>query len=235
MVESIYFLKPLGAGTILPASGGKRAYSPLSRATAFRRWFVTFNQTVTGAKGAANNQLNAQAAFLMGLPANVAKSLQWEMLPGYNWQYGWFIRDRWQATGKLALSFGLRYEVFPLMTRAGRGGIEWWDSGTNLILLGGAGGVPQDVGITTSHTLFAPRMGLAYRIKPSTVIRSGYGLTYMPEPLLSQMRGSYPLTIAKPIRDRTATYRTLRSNRDSFLPGSPTRSRPSPAPGHGAV
>jgi hypothetical protein len=51
------------------------------------------------------------------------RSAQFETMTAYNWQLGWYVRDRWQTTRKLTLSFGVRYELFPLQTRAGRGGI----------------------------------------------------------------------------------------------------------------
>jgi hypothetical protein len=55
--------------------------------------------------------------------------------------------------------------------------------------------VPQDVGIKVSKTLFAPRLGLAYRINEKTVFRTGYGLTYDPIPWSRPLRLSYPSTI----------------------------------------
>ena len=62
-------------------------------------------------------------------------------------------------------------------------------------MLGGVGNVPQDVGIKVSKTLFAPRLGAAYRINEKTVFRAGYGITYNPLPWSRPLRGFYPLTI----------------------------------------
>ena len=63
------------------------------------------------------------------------------------------------------------------------------------MLIGGFGNVPQDVGIKVSKTLFAPRLGSAYRINEKTVFRTGYGLTFDPIPWSRPMRLSYPSTI----------------------------------------
>jgi hypothetical protein len=156
-----------------------------------------YNQTVTGLRGAPTTQFNAQAAFLLGLPFTVGKSLQWTKMVGFNWQLGWYFRDRWQVTRNLTLTAGLRYELYPLMTRSGHGGIEQWDETTNLVRLGGREGNPKGLGITTGRRMFAPRIGLAYRLNPSTVIRSGYGITYNPMPFARPLRGFYPLTIAQ--------------------------------------
>ncbi|MEP6593935.1 MAG: hypothetical protein ABJC51_09590, partial [Acidobacteriota bacterium] len=55
---------------------------------------------------------------------------------------------------------------------------------------------PQDNGVGFSKKLFAPRLGFAYQANDSTVIRSGYGITYHSHPWGAQaLRGWYPLTI----------------------------------------
>ena len=62
--------------------------------------------------------------------------------------------------------------------------------------LGGLGGNPKDLGIEVSKTLFAPRLGAAYRLNDNTVFRAGYGRTFNPLPWSRPMRGLFPLTIA---------------------------------------
>jgi hypothetical protein len=64
-----------------------------------------------------------------------------------------------------------------------------------LVLLGGVGDVPRDVGLQTRKTDFAPRLGVAWRVNELTVLRTGYGLTYNPLPFARPLRGAYPLTI----------------------------------------
>ena len=39
--------------------------------------------------------------------------------------------------------------------------------------------------MTVSQKLFAPRVGIAYRMTDSTVIRTGYGLNFDPLPLFA--------------------------------------------------
>ena len=107
---------------------------------------------------------------------------------------GWYARDRWQVTRNLTINIGLRYEFYPLMTRAGKG-MERYDPNTNQVSLGGRGNVPKDAGITVSHKLFAPRVGLAYRLGENTVIRAGYGINYDPIPFSRPLRGWYPLVV----------------------------------------
>ncbi len=64
------------------------------------------------------------------------------------------------------------------------------------VRLGGLGGNPKDLGIKVSKTLFAPRLGVAYRLNENTVFRAGYGKTFNPLPWSRPMRGRFPLTIA---------------------------------------
>ncbi|MEZ5401552.1 MAG: TonB-dependent receptor [Bryobacteraceae bacterium] len=155
-----------------------------------------FGQGITSTPGATLSQYNAYASYLLGLPQTMRRSPQFETMTAYNMQLGWYVRDRWQVTQKLTVSAGLRYELFPLQTRAGRGGIEGYDTATNDVLVGGLGGVPKNVGVSTSKKLFAPRIGIAYRVSPTTVIRTGYGLTYNPMPLARPLRGFFPLVFA---------------------------------------
>ena len=140
-------------------------------------------------------QFNSYAAFLLGIDSSVGRSIQYEKMTTYELQMGWYFQDRWQISPKLTATLGLRYELYPLMTRAGRGGIEEYDPNTNLVSLGGAGGLPKGLGITTSHKMFSPRIGFAYRANDTTVVRMGYGVTRDPMPLSRPLRGFYPLTV----------------------------------------
>ena len=97
---------------------------------------------------------------------------------------------------KLTIDLGLRWELYPNRWRSGGLGIESYDPTTNEALIGGRGDVPQDNGVGFSKKLFAPRLGLAYRIGDKTVIRTGYGITYHSHPWGAQaLRGWYPLTV----------------------------------------
>jgi hypothetical protein len=146
--------------------------------------------------GQAPNFYNQYASFLLGLTSSVQKTIQWETMRTREWHFGFYFGDRWQPRQNLTLDLGIRYEYFPLVTRANGRGVEVLDASTMNVLLGGVGNVPQDVGLKTSKTDFAPRLGAAWRINQRTVARAGYGLTYDPLPFARPLRGFYPLTIA---------------------------------------
>jgi hypothetical protein len=153
-----------------------------------------FSGNITGTPGYTANAWNQYAAFLLGLTSGYGKSIQFETMTGRENQYALFVNDRWQASEKLTVTAGLRWEYYPLMKRANRG-LERLDYDTFNVLLGGVGSVPEDLGIKVSKSLFAPRLGAAYRLNEDTVVRAGYGITYNPLPWSRPLRGFYPLTI----------------------------------------
>jgi hypothetical protein len=160
------------------------------------RGYFTFDGAVTALNGGATspNQYNAYAAFLLGLDQSVGKTLQNIKLTGREWQFGWYVRDRWQVNRKLTLNLGTRYELYPLVRRA-HTGLGRFDLDTNQVIIGGVGNNDENAGVTVSHKLFAPRIGIAYRATDSTVIRLGYGISYDPLPMSRVFRDPYPLTI----------------------------------------
>ena len=162
-----------------------------------------FGRDITGLSGgAATTDQNAYASFLLGLPSSVGKSLQWEVMTTREWQHAFYFRDRWQATKNLTFTLGLRYEYFPLVHREDRP-MEVLDFQTLKLRLNND--------ISVSKTLFAPRIGLAYRMGDNNVFRVGYGITYDPLPFGRPLRGFYPLTVASSFPQAHAydPFRTL--------------------------
>lgn len=145
--------------------------------------------------GAAPTLYNGFADFLLGLPQGMGKDVQFinpaaVRMPGY----GFYARDQWQVTRKLTLNYGLRFERYPFATRDHRGG-ERYDPLTDVVLIGGLGGVPEDTGVHVPAVQAAPRFGLAYRVTERTVIRAAYGISIDPDSF-RYMRDSYPATIS---------------------------------------
>ena len=128
------------------------------------RGVLTFGGGITGTPGYAGvGGWNGYASFLLGEMSQFGKSEQYEELSGRENQYGVYVADRWQVNEKLTLNLGLRYEYYPLMMRQDRG-IELLDVDTFIVRLGGVGGNDDHLGIKVSNTLFAPRLGAAYRL-----------------------------------------------------------------------
>ncbi|MEP6601103.1 MAG: TonB-dependent receptor, partial [Nitrospirota bacterium] len=144
---------------------------------------------------ASPNQFNAFAQFLLGIQDGMGKSDQFIKATAKEWQFGWFVGDRYRVTNKLTATLGLRYEYYPLLSRDGAFTFDRYDFSTGNVLLGGIGGNPGHLGVTTSKKLFAPRLGLAYQINNNTVARAGFGISVDPLPLARPLRGFYPLTV----------------------------------------
>src|SRR5437667_4981489 len=145
--------------------------------------------------GASPNLFNAFAQFELGLFDGTGKSDQFIKATAKEWQFGWFVGDRYRITNKLTVTLGLRYEYYPLMTRDGAFKFDRYDFTTGNVLLGGIGGNSAHLGVTTSKKLFAPRVGFAYQINNGTVVRAGFGISVDPLPLARPLRGFYPLTV----------------------------------------
>jgi len=149
--------------------------------------------------GPSSNQFNTFSTFLLGLPTTVGRILQ--VPEEYNVrasQSSLYARDQWQATRRLTISYGLRWEYFPVPRRVDRG-LENYNPATNKVHVCGVGTVPLDCGIEISKRQFAPRFGLAYRATDNLVLRAGYGITYDPYSLARPMRTNYPLLLVQTI------------------------------------
>ena len=142
------------------------------------------------------NDWNGLAGFLLGTPTATGKSSQFIKMNSLENQWAFYGRDRWTVSSKLTLDLGLRWELYPNRHRSAGLGIESYDPTTNEALIGGRGGIPQDNNVGWSKKLFAPRLGFAYQMNESTVIRGGYGITYHSHPWGAQaLRGWFPLTV----------------------------------------
>lgn len=152
----------------------------------------------------AVNQANAFASFLLGLPTQLGKNLLTEA--PYNtrtWRYSLYARDRWQTTPKLTISYGVRWEYFPMPTRTDRG-FERYNPEDNKMYIGGVGDVPKDLGVHSTKTLFAPRLGVAYRATDTFVVRGGYGINFDPYSLAKALRTNHPMLIELVVPSRNS-------------------------------
>ena len=146
--------------------------------------------------GPVGSEFNSFASFLLGVTNRLGRTaLIPDELRTRNWQYAAYVRDRWQVNRKLTLSYGVRWEYFPLIRRDDRG-IEIYDWDKNKMLICGVGSTPRDCGVPESKKRFVPRFGLAYRASDTVVIRSGYGITNDPYTLIRAFRGNFPVILA---------------------------------------
>ena len=159
------------------------------------RGIYAFTASITGAKGTSTDSTNALAGFMLGLPATMSRTNVTQQ-GGYRMQqYYMYVQDRWQVSSKLTINYGLRYEVTPFPTGANPGNESSYDPGTDKVMVAGYGPVNSRLNINTNYHEFAPRLGLAYRIAPKTVIRAGYGISYVPLGVNQLSPTNYPSQI----------------------------------------
>jgi len=114
--------------------------------------------------GAAGNDYNAFASFLLGLSSNAGKvSLIPPEYHDYQNILGFYVRDQWQVNPKLTVTYGTRWDYYPFPNRGSRG-MEYLDVATNRMIICGVAGNPRNCGITKDNKRFEPRAGVARRI-----------------------------------------------------------------------
>ena len=148
------------------------------------QFYFSENQTSTpGAvpyNGSATGAANDIASILFNVPYQVGQDTN-STFPAYRqtWEF-FFVSDKWQATSKLTLDVGLRYELYPPATPRKSGGFVNYDPSTNKLVQAGVGGNPSNLGMKTDYTNFAPRLGASYRVTQDLVVRAGFGVSYVP-------------------------------------------------------
>ena len=144
---------------------------------------ATFNGQMLSDPGRSNAG-NSFAEFLLGVGSAWRQQSFWSSRI-YNWSTGLFLQDDIRLTQKLTVNVGLRWDPrFDInekyMKRTtfvpGRQSEIYPNAPLGLL-------VQRDRGfengiIPTQWNLFAPRFGLAYQLRPRTVIRSAYGIFY---------------------------------------------------------
>ena len=148
------------------------------------------------------NNFSGTAAFLLGLPPTTVTYVR-DVRPTmdvYNWETGFFAQDDWRVHPNLTLNLGVRYEVITPFVEANDLFINFLPDATNpkgnkgvfvvpteetlarihpgFVNYGAITAAEAGVGrglMKTDRNNFAPRLGLAWRVTPKTVVRGGYG------------------------------------------------------------
>jgi hypothetical protein len=89
-----------------------------------------------------------------------------------------YLQDDFKVSPKLTLNLGLRYE-FATPQYEAQNRISNFDPVTNTVLQAKDGSIFDRALIKPDRNNWAPRFGLAYSITDKTVIRSGYGISYI--------------------------------------------------------
>jgi hypothetical protein len=164
------------------ATVGPLAYPPAG--------LFTFGDGPTQLSGKSGNQFNSYATFLLGLPTSIGKDLIPTTPEQVNFSnIGLYGQDRWQAARNLTVSLGLRWDYYPVPSRPGRG-LEEYNFQNNQYTICGYQG--NSCTMTSSKRQFEPRLGVAYRVSDTFVVRAGYGISYDPINAARNSHQNYP-------------------------------------------
>ncbi|HVW76094.1 MAG TPA: hypothetical protein VHB45_00675, partial [Alloacidobacterium sp.] len=178
-----HWTKIIGNHTIKFGGDLRRVQDNLLQDQTFSpRGVITFAENQTSILGGKTNVANDMASFLLDVPSQVGRDIN-TYSPAYRqWWLFAFAGDKWQASPKLTLDLGVRWEFYPPATPGKSGGFSNYDPTNNTLVIAGVGGNPSNLGMETRYRYFAPRVGFAYRASEQTVVRGGFGISYMPFP-----------------------------------------------------
>jgi TonB dependent receptor len=133
-----------------------------------------------------SNTGNEFASFLIGAVDSASQQYTLSEITSHFWYMGLYVQDDYKLSHKLTLNLGLRYDI--PWTRAEKNNIfssfepNYPNPGAGGILgaLVFAGSGPDHCNCTrfsnTRFDLFQPRVGFAYAVNGSTVVRGGAGI-----------------------------------------------------------
>jgi hypothetical protein len=206
----------------------------------------TFNYDFTSWNGAASNANGsgvAMASFMLGYAAS-GQLTTVSPISQYGWYSGFYLNDTFQVNNKLTLNYGLRWEQ--------PGGIaEKYDRATVLLpdkkdplsdstgmnlkgqmaFVNSSDWSTRNTTDVSNYKYFSPRVGFAYRLTPTTVVRGGYGISWLPiDPPLDPAFSTI-LPAASPINQAPTTMVAAGSSGVSTRIPLNTLSNPFPAGG----
>jgi hypothetical protein len=89
-----------------------------------------------------------------------------------------YVQDDFKVSQKLTLNLGTRYE-FATPQYEDQNRLTNFDPVTKKIVLASSGSLANRALVEPDRNNWAPRFGLAYQLTPRTVLRGGYGISYV--------------------------------------------------------
>jgi outer membrane receptor protein involved in Fe transport len=127
------------------------------------------------------------ASLMLGTPAsgNIGR---WATSTYTAKNHAFYVQDDWKLTPKLTVNLGLRWEREGGITDRYNAfsnfdpSVQQTIQGVNLtggVVFPGVGGLPRGHR-NGEWTDWQPRLGLAWQLRPRTVVRTGYGISFLP-------------------------------------------------------
>jgi len=127
--------------------------------------------------GVSANSVYNLADFMLGLRSQYALSSILIANLGQRYQFA-YVQDDWRVNEKLTLNLGLRYEY----------ATPWWerdnqmtnyDPATKTMIKAKDGSLYDRTLLDPDRNNWGPRLGMAYSVTPKTVLRGGWGMSYI--------------------------------------------------------
>jgi hypothetical protein len=137
----------------------------------------TYAGQITRPSGASSNNVYNLSDFFFGYRSQYALSnilianLRQQMHFAY-------LQDDWRVSDKLTLNVGLRYEYATPHTEANNI-LSNYDPVGKKMIIAKDGSLYDQALVNPDRNNFAPRLGFAYTLTPKTVMRGGYGISYI--------------------------------------------------------
>ncbi|MBB5327759.1 TonB-dependent receptor [Tunturiibacter gelidoferens] len=151
--------------------------------------FYQFNLPSDSSPDPLTQQNNNLASTLVGAFAGEQRNFNL-FPPDYrSYEPSGFVQDSWKVNQRLTVLAGIRYDVFTPFTEA-HNHISNFDylqaltssptTVSSALKIAGVNGVNSQVDIPTDYSNVAPRIGFSILLRPTTVLRGGYGLSFFP-------------------------------------------------------
>jgi hypothetical protein len=184
---------------------------------------------------AGNRSSNGYADFLLGLPQTYSLNAQPNTLGARRAAAAGFVQDAYHVRRNLTLNLGLRYEFQGAFSEA-HNRLAGFDPSISNPVTNTPGAL---LFVNSDHRtlqqnhqkLFAPRVGLAWSLRPDLVVRSAYGIFYVPVSAQQNFAGAPPGYAIQ----QTLTTTNLQTPIFKLSQGPPPYVFPNPANLNGAV
>ena len=140
------------------------------------RGFFNFDGGYTNDLSTANGG-NALADVLLGVPIGNEQDFLPGLYPTRYWDLAEFFQDDFRVSSNLTINFGLRYEL----TSPANGQVGNFDLNRAVVVTSYGSGAVSHAGVQFDKNDWGPRIGIAWSLNKTTVVRSAFGMFYSAE------------------------------------------------------
>lgn len=139
---------------------------------------ATTNNTPYGSESFTGSMTGDPAAdFILGVPATSITPEGVPISKLRQWRIAAYVQDDWKLTPRLTLNLGMRYDLWVPPVDVNNVSRTLDFSGPEPVFTPAPGQRLNNIW-SVSHKNFEPRVGFAYSVTPSLVVRGAYGISF---------------------------------------------------------